>query len=89
VLYMLNAFVSSQMLRLVFSCYLQSQKSRDSSAGIALGDGLDDRGSRVRFPTGAGNFSLHHSVQNGSGDHRASYPMGTSGSFPGGKAAEA
>jgi hypothetical protein len=28
---------------------------------------LDDRGSRVRFPTGAGNFSLHHRVQNGSG----------------------
>jgi hypothetical protein len=22
--------------------------------------GLDDRGSRVRFPAGAGNFSLHH-----------------------------
>jgi hypothetical protein len=26
------------------------QKSRDSSVGIALGYGLDDRGSRVRFP---------------------------------------
>jgi len=25
----------------------------------------------------AGNFSLHHRVQNGSGDHPASYPMGT------------
>jgi hypothetical protein len=31
-------------------------KSRDSSVGIALGYGLDDRGSRVRFPAGAGNF---------------------------------
>jgi hypothetical protein len=30
--------------------------------GIALGYGLDDRGSRVRFPAGAGNFSLHHRV---------------------------
>jgi hypothetical protein len=30
------------------------------------GYGLDDRGSRVRFPAGAGNFSLHHRVQNGS-----------------------
>jgi hypothetical protein len=30
----------------------------DSSVGIALGYGLDDRGSRVRFPAGAGNFSL-------------------------------
>jgi hypothetical protein len=51
--------------------------SRDSSVGIELGYGLDDRGSRVRFPAGAGNFSLHHRVQNGSGAHPASYPMGT------------
>jgi len=31
----------------------------------------------------------NHSVQNGSGAHTASYPMGTRGSFPGGKAAGA
>jgi hypothetical protein len=37
-------------------------KSRDSSVGIALGYGMDHRGSRVRFPVGAGNFSLHHRV---------------------------
>jgi hypothetical protein len=61
-------------------------KSRDSSVGIALGYGLDYRVSRVRFRAGAGNFSLHHRVQNGSGAHPASYPMGTSGSFPVGKA---
>jgi hypothetical protein len=42
-------------------------KSRDSSVDIALGYGLDDRGCRVRFPAGAGNFSIHHRVQNGSG----------------------
>jgi len=54
-----------------------------------LGYGLDDRGSRVRFPAGAGNNSLHHRVQNGSGIHTVSYPMGTRGSFPGGKAAGA
>jgi hypothetical protein len=42
-----------------------------------LGYGLDDRGSRVRFPAGAGNFSLPHRVQNGSGAHPPSYPMGT------------
>jgi hypothetical protein len=61
--------------------------NRDSSVGIALGYEFDDRGSRVRFPRGeAGNFSLHHRVQNGSGAHPASYPMGTRGSFPGGKA---
>jgi hypothetical protein len=44
----------------------------DSSVGIALGYGLDDRGSRVRFPAVAGNFSLHRRVQNGSGAHPAS-----------------
>jgi hypothetical protein len=64
-------------------------KSRDGSVGIALSYGLDDRVSGVRFPAGAGNFSLHHCVQNGSGAHPASYPMGTRGSFPGGKAAGA
>jgi hypothetical protein len=62
---------------------------RDSLVGIALGYGLDDRGSRVRFPAGAGNFSLHHRIQNGSETHPASYPMGTRDSFPGGKAAGA
>jgi hypothetical protein len=62
-------------------------KGRDTSVGIALGYGLDDRGSRVRFPEEAGNFSLHHRLQNGSGTHPASYPMCTRGSFRGGKAA--
>jgi hypothetical protein len=50
----------------------------DNSVGI---------GSRVRFPAGAGNFSLHYRVQNGSGANPASYPMATRGSFPGRKAA--
>jgi hypothetical protein len=36
-----------------------------------------------------GNFSLQHRVQNGSGAHPPSYPMGIRGSFPGGKAAGA
>jgi hypothetical protein len=60
-----------------------SKKSRDNSFGIALGYGLDDRGSMVRFPAGAGNFSPHHRVQNGSGAHPASYPMGTGDSAAG------
>jgi hypothetical protein len=64
-------------------------QSRDSSVGIAVGYGLNDRGSRVRFPAGAGNFSLHHRFQNGSGSHPASYKMGTRSSFLGGKAAGA
>jgi hypothetical protein len=52
------------------------------SVSIALGYGLDDRGSRLQFPAGAGNFSLHHSVQIGSGVHPVSYPMGIGGLFP-------
>jgi hypothetical protein len=64
-------------------------KGRNSSVGIMLGYGLDDRSSRVPSGGGAGNFSLHHRVRNGSGTHPVSYPMGTRGSFPGGKAAGA
>jgi hypothetical protein len=55
---------------------------RDSSVGIALGYGLEDRGSRVRLPAGDGNFSLHHRVQDGSGAHPASYPNGYTGLLP-------
>jgi len=51
--------------------------SRGSSVGIATGYRLDDRSSWVRFPAGAGNYSLLHCVQTGSGDHPASYPMDT------------
>jgi hypothetical protein len=69
---------------------LQGRKwNRDCSVGIALGYGLDDLGSRVRFPARAGNFSLHHRVQNGSGAHLVSYLMSTRNSFPVGKAAGA
>jgi hypothetical protein len=63
---------------------IKCNKSCDSSVGIALGCGLDDWGSRVRFPAGARNFSLHHCVQNGSGgspsllsnDFRGLFPWG-------------
>jgi hypothetical protein len=47
--------------------------------------GLNDRGSKVLFPVKAGNFSLHHRVQNSYGAHPASYPGALS---LGGKAAE-
>jgi hypothetical protein len=67
-------------------CPHNNFRTSDGSVGITLGYGLDDRGSRIRFPAGAGNFSLHHRVQNGSEAHPVSYPMGTRGSFPGGKA---
>jgi hypothetical protein len=36
-----------------------SNKSRHRSVSIAIGYGLDNRGSGVRFLTGAGNFSPH------------------------------
>jgi hypothetical protein len=45
-----------------------------SSVGIATDYGIDDRGAAVR-------------VQTGSEAHPTFYPMGTGGSFPGGKAA--
>jgi hypothetical protein len=54
---------------------------RDSSVGIAIGYGLEDRMIGVQFPAGAGNFSLRHRVQTGSGAHPASYSMGIGGSF--------
>jgi hypothetical protein len=72
-----------------FVTNLYENNSPDSSVGIVLGYGLEDWGSRVRFSVWAGNSSLHHHIQNGSGAHPASYLMGTRGSFPGGEAARA
>jgi hypothetical protein len=65
------------------------KKSCDISVVIVLGYGLDDQGSKVQFLERAANLSLHHSIQNSSGAHPASYPIGTGGPFPGDKAAEA
>jgi hypothetical protein len=72
----LNEAMPQILRKSQLNCNPLDLKSRDSSVGIPLGYGLDDRGSRVRFPAGAGNFSLHR-VQNGSGAQPASYPMGT------------
>jgi hypothetical protein len=66
---------------LIYTVIVQSVKR--------LSYGLDDRGSRVRFPTSAGNFSLHHCIQNDSGAHPDSYPMDTRDSFSVSKAAGA
>jgi hypothetical protein len=60
--------------------------SRDSSGSIVFDYGLDDWVIEVRSPTEAKDFSSSPCVQTGSGPHPASYPMGTEGSFPGGKA---
>jgi len=40
----------------------------------------------VSVAVGAENFSPHNGVHTGRGAHPASYPMGTKGSFLGGKA---
>jgi hypothetical protein len=48
--------------------------------------GLRAEWSGVRVPPGAGNFSLYHRFRNSSRAHPAYYPIGTKGSFPGGKA---
>jgi hypothetical protein len=62
VAYFLNicCYIKLQMIPMLLPPH--KLESRDSSVGIALGYGLDDRGSRVRFPAGAGNFSLHYRV---------------------------
>jgi hypothetical protein len=60
-----------------------------SAVTIATDYGPDDRMIGVRIPEGAGNFSLRHRVQTGSGAYPTSYPMGTGGSFHGSKAAGA
>jgi hypothetical protein len=69
--------------------HTEPYKSLDSSVGIALGYGLDDRGTRVRLPAGPGNFSLTTASRTALGVHPASYPTGTRGFFSGGKAAGA
>jgi hypothetical protein len=64
-------------------------RSRDSLVEIGTGYGLDNRMIRVRFLSEAGNFSLRHLVQTGTGAYPASYSMGTGDSFSRGKAAGA
>jgi hypothetical protein len=66
-----------------------NSQSRDSSVDISTRLRAGKLGFWVRFQVGAGNFSFHHRVQNDSGSHPASFPMGTRGSFPGSKAARA
>jgi hypothetical protein len=58
---------------------IQKQVSRGSTGGIATDYRLDDRMIGVRFLARAGNLSLHHRVQTGSGAHPPSYPMDIGG----------
>jgi hypothetical protein len=87
--YVVSRYVTWLCMALHYTTSYCVMMSRDSLVCIATGYGLDDRMIGVRFPVGAGNFSLLPRVQTGSGTHPASYPLGTGGSFPGCKAAGA
>jgi hypothetical protein len=65
---------------------LRMDMRRYSSVGIAIEYGPDDRRVGFRVPVGWRTFLLHV-VQTGSGAYPASYPVGSTGSFPGGKTA--
>jgi hypothetical protein len=80
--------IVKSLLCILLALFISQCKWYATSVGIAtrLRTG---RSFRVRFPARAGNFSLHHRFQNGSGAQPASYPMGTRGYLPGSKAAEA
>jgi hypothetical protein len=61
--------------------------AQGSVVGIATGYELETEG--LEFESRYGQeFSLLQIIQTSSGVHPTSYPMGTGGSFPGGKAAE-
>jgi hypothetical protein len=74
--------IYSQTLFKVRNC--MKEISRYSVVSITTSYGLDGQGVG---PGMVKNFL--HVVQTGSGAHPASYPVGTEGSFPGGKAAGA
>jgi hypothetical protein len=63
--------------------------SRDSSVGIALGYGLDDRVLGFDSRQGLGIFLFITTSRTALGPTPTSYPMGTRGSFLEGKAAGA
>jgi hypothetical protein len=66
-----------------------SHESRNSTAGIAMGYGLDGRGMWVRFPEKIRDFSHLHSVQTGSETHPVSYTIYRRSWFSGAKVAGA
>jgi hypothetical protein len=83
------------LLCIIYSCtmsvnslnsYVFASGSRGSSGSTVSYYGLEDRAIEVRSPTGAEDFSCSPFVQNGSGAHPASYPVGTGGFSPRGKA---
>jgi hypothetical protein len=76
---------------LLINCNLHRRKrfyvsTRDSSVGIAT---VRAGGPRVRGSSPGRVKNFLHVVHTGSGVHPASFPMGTGGSFSGGRAAGA
>jgi hypothetical protein len=74
-----DSFISYSLWTNIFTFLIQSYtvsqvetNTFSNAVGTATGYRLDDRGSGVRFPAGAGKFSLLHRVQTGSGAHPAS-----------------
>jgi len=76
-------YISKIYFNIILPCIPIFPTSLNSSVGIAIGYGLDDRMIGFSFPAGAGNFSLRHRVQTGSRAHPASYSVDSGGSFPG------
>jgi hypothetical protein len=88
-----NTSAAVEFSNLIVTTYIQISnvlysniRSLVSSDSIVSDYGLDDRAIGIRSPTGAKDFSSILCVQAGSGAHPASFPMGTGGPFPGGKA---
>jgi hypothetical protein len=82
-------FISCCTFFLIFNYRFFSSTSRDSAVGIATGYGLYDSGVGVRVSVEATIFTSPCRLDRLLGVHPASYPMGTGGSFLGGKAAGA
>jgi hypothetical protein len=53
---MMMMMMTMIIIIIIINVFILSNESRDSSVGIALCYGLDDQGSRVRFPAGTGIF---------------------------------
>jgi hypothetical protein len=83
----LRISVTYMLLLLQIKLYMYKVMSRNSVVGIATGCGMDDWRIGVRVPLSSRIFSSPRVP--GFGVHPASYPMGTGGKFPGGKAAGA
>jgi hypothetical protein len=76
-----NSSVCTNYLHIAEANYSEWRLRKGAGTAQWYSAGLWAGWSGVWVPEGAGNFSLYHCVQTNSGAH----PMGTSGSFAGGK----